>query len=227
MSLMPYCIRCGIKLPEDKEARFCPNCGAPLLRTQEYIGVKQETARSLSVPSQRSRLPLVLAILFLCILATSAGALSKVDGPKAQIIVEDFKEMEKAIQTVGIQLIFGNNMMYCLIMFIPFVGPISGFYVLYSTGKMLAAMGYVLGINPILLFLNLLFYPHAWLEYISYSLAISEGVWLSFHLLKHRSRGLKTEIINATRYIALCAILLLAGALIEMALINYSLFNPP
>ena len=45
---MPYCTRCGIKLPDDKEARFCPNCGAPILETQGFIKVKKD--QSTSVP---------------------------------------------------------------------------------------------------------------------------------------------------------------------------------
>ena len=128
--------------------------------------------------------------------------------------------MEDVLQTAGIQLIFGNNMMYCLVMFIPFVGPIGGFYVLYSTGRVLAAWSSVLGADPILLFLSLLIYPHAWLEYASYSLAVSESMWLSFYVLKYRFRGLRAEAINAAKYISICTGLLLAGALVEMALIT-------
>lgn len=222
-------MRCGIKLPEEREARFCPNCGAPvLLGTLEYIKIEKEKRRPSYAASRRSRFLSFLAILFLCVLVTSAGALSRIDDSNAQAIVEDFKELEKMLQTAGVQLIFGNNMMYSLIMFIPFIGPISGFYVLYSTGKVLAALGYVLGANPLFLFLNLLIYPHAWLEYISYSLAISESIWLSFYMLKYRYKGLKTEIINTAKIISICAVFLLAAAFIEMALItSASNFIPP
>ena len=218
---MPYCTRCGIKLPEDKEARFCPNCGAPIISSiGGYVDLEKEKRKPLRGASRRSRFILFLAILFLCILVTSAGALSSVDNSQAQLIAKDFKEMEKMLQTAGIQLIFGNNMMYCLAMFIPFIGPISGFYVLYSTGRVLAALGCVLGTDPLLLFLNLMIYPHAWLEYVSYSLAISEGIRLSFYILKYRFRGLKVEIANVAKYISLCAVLLLLGAFIEMMLIT-------
>jgi len=218
---MPYCTRCGIKLPEDKEARFCPNCGAPiLLGMHGYIKVKKEKREPLHAVSHKSRFLSFLAILFLCVLVTSAGALSRIDGSQAQLIFEDFKEIEKMLRTAGVQLIFGNNMMYCLSMFIPFIGPISGFYVLYSTGRILAALSNVLGTDPLLLFLSLMIYPHAWLEYVSYSLAISESVWLSFYMFKYRFKGLRNEAINAAKYISICAVFLLAGAIIEMSLIT-------
>jgi len=217
---MPYCTRCGAKIPEDEEARFCPNCGAPiLLKPRIDAAYRKEEVEPLYAARKMHTL-LFLTILFLNILVTSAGALSKVESPQAQVIVKDFREMEKMLRTVGVQLIFGNNMMYCLVMFIPFVGPISGFYVLYSTGRVLAALGYVLGADPLLLFLSLLIYPHSWLEYISYSLAISESIRLSIYTLRYRLKGLKAELPRTAKYISLCAALLLTGALIEMALIT-------
>jgi len=218
---MPYCTRCGIKLPEDEEARFCPNCGAPIFhKARGYAKDEREARRSLPVASRKNRLLVFLFAFFLCIVVTSIGALSKIDNLEAQVIIEDFKRIEEMLQTAGIQLIFGNNMMYCLVMFIPFVGPIGGFYVLYSTGKILAALSSVLGVDPMLLFLNLLIYPHAWLEYSAYSLAISESMWLSFYALKYGFRGLRTEAVNAAKHISICVVLLLSGAFVEMALIT-------
>ena len=217
---MPYCTRCGAKIPEDEEARFCPNCGAPIfLKTRMDAAYRKEEIKPSRAAGKMHTL-LILTVLFLNILVTSAGALSKVEDPQAQLIARDFKEMEKMLRTVGVQLIFGNNMMYCLVMFIPFLGPISGFYVLYSTGRVLAALGYVLGLDPLLLFSSLLIYPHSWLEFISYSLAISESIRLSIYVLKYRLKRLKAELPRTAKYISLCAALLLTGALIEIALIT-------
>jgi len=218
---MPYCTRCGIKLPEDEEARFCPNCGAPIFfKTPRYAGYEKKAIRPLKAASRKNRFLTFLFALFLCVTVTSAGALSKIDNSEAQLIIENFEKVEEMLQTAGVQLIFGNNMMYCLAMFIPFVGPIGGFYVLYSTGKVLAALSSILGTDPMLLFLSLLIYPHAWLEYVSYSLAVSESIWLSSYALKYRFKGLRAEAVNAAKYISICAILLLAGAFVEMALIT-------
>jgi len=224
---MPYCIRCGMKIPEEKEARFCPNCGAPILNTHEHAGRgKEKEAAPHGIP-WKNRFLSFLGILLLTMAVTFVGALSKVDSSEAQVMVENFKEIENMLQIAGVQLIFGNNMMYCLVMFIPFLGPITGFYVLFSTGRVLAALGYVLEADPTFLFLNTLIYPHAWLEYVSYSLAISESIWLSFHLLKFRLKGLRAEMMNAAKLISICTVLLLAGAIIEMALIKSALPSIP
>jgi len=212
---MPYCVKCGMKLPEDEEARFCPNCGAPI--REVYRRVKAEEIRPIS---GLKRLFLFSAILFLCLFVTSAGALSSVNITEAKMIVKDFNEIEEIIKKVGVRLIFGNNLMYCLIMFIPFIGPISGFYVLYSTGRILAAIGRTVGANPLILFMSIMIFPHAWLEYISYSLAITESILLSIYVVKYRFRGVRAEASNAAKYIAICSILLLIGAAIEMLLIS-------
>ncbi len=212
---MPYCIKCGMKLPEDEEARFCPNCGAPI--REAYRRAEAEEIRPIS---GLKRLLLFSAILLLCLIVTSAGALSNVNVTEAETIIKGFNEMEEIIKKVGIRLIFGNNLMYCLVMFIPFIGPISGFYVLYSTGKVLAAISRTVGANPLILLMSIMIFPHAWLEYISYSLAITESILLSIYIVKHRFRGVRAEAMNVTKYIAVCSILLLLGAVIEMALIS-------
>jgi len=214
---MPYCTKCGMKLPEDEEARFCPNCGAPI--REVYRRTKADEIRPIS---GLKRLLLFFAVLLLCLIVTSAGALSNVNVTEAKTIVKDFNEMEEIIKKAGVRLIFGNNLMYCLIMFIPFIGPISGFYVLYSTGKVLAAISRTVGANPLILFMNIMIFPHAWLEYLSYSLAITESILLSIYLVKYKFRGVKAEATNVAKYIAVCSILLLLGAVIEMALISTS-----
>jgi len=212
---MPYCTKCGMKLPEDEEARFCPNCGAPIRVV--YRRIEAEEIRPIS---GLKRSLLFFAVLLLCLIVTSAGALSNVNVTEAKTIVKDFNEMEEIIKKVGVRLIFGNNLMYCLVMFIPFIGPISGFYVLYSTGKVLAAISQTVGANPLILLMSIMIFPHAWLEYISYSLAITEGILLSIYILKYRFRGVRAEAMNVAKYIAVCSILLLIGAAIEMMLIS-------
>ena len=212
---MPYCTKCGMKLPEDEEARFCPNCGAPI--REVYRRIEAEEIRPIS---GLKRSLLFFAVLLLCLIVTSAGALSNVNITEAKTIVKDFNEMEEIIKKVGVRLIFGNNLMYCLVMFIPFIGPISGFYVLYSTGKVLAAISQTVGANPLILFMSIMIFPHAWLEYISYSLAITESILLSIYIVKYKFRGVRAEAMNVAKYIAVCSILLLLGAVIEMALIS-------
>jgi hypothetical protein len=59
--------------------------------------------------------------------------------------------------------------------------------------------------------------PVAWLEFASYSVAMSESAWLFRRILQGRTRH---EFKNACLFIAICAILLLSGAIIETALIS-------
>jgi len=52
-------------------------------------------------------------------------------------------------------------------------------------------------------------------------------MWLSFHVLKFRLKGIRAEMMNAAKLISICAVLLLAGAFIEMALIKLALPSIP
>jgi len=220
---MVYCTKCGTRLPEDEQAKFCPSCGAPIaLRLDYTIPTRPSAEKKPRTAALRSRLIVTLIVFALCVGVTSAGTLAKVESSEAQGIVQEWEKVEEALETAGVQIIFGNNLMYCLVMFIPVLGPLNGFYVLYSTGKVLAAFGSTAGADPLLLFLSLFIYPHTWLEYVSYSLAISESLWLLFLTLKHRLRGFRGELSNASRAIAICTVLLLLGAFAEIALISVS-----
>jgi len=107
-------------------------------------------------------------------------------------------------------------------MFVPFLGIFIGTFAMFNTGSVLAAetitfnASHSTGVPPILVFAFLFVYPFAWLEFISYSTAMSEGFWLI-------RRGLqgewKREIKNLGKLILITAALLAAGALIEAALI--------
>jgi len=164
----------------------------------------------------------MLMAFVLCLAITAVGAVSKVESSEAHEIIGEFDKMEELLNDVGLQFIFGNNLMYCMIMFIPALGPYYGLMVLYSTGKVLAALGVTSGVNPLGLFFSLFMYPHAWLEYISYSLAISESFWLIYAIIKDRGRGLRSELSTAAKVMAICAVLLLLAAFAEMYIISSS-----
>lgn len=55
------------------------------------------------------------------LIVTSAATLMPMEPSEAEEIKE---ELEKIKPLINVQLIFGNNFMHCLIMFIPFLGPI-------------------------------------------------------------------------------------------------------
>ena len=218
-------MKCGAPLPADESARFCPFCGASLdvqLPYERRWETGAEPRRSLRVATLRNRVLVMLMAFVLCLAITAVGAVSKVESSEAHEIIGEFDKMEELLNDVGLQFIFGNNLMYCMIMFIPALGPYYGLMVLYSTGKVLAALGVTSGVNPLGLFFSLFIYPHAWLEYISYSLAISESFWLIYAIIKDRGRGLRSELSTAAKVMAICAVLLLLAAFAEMFLITSS-----
>jgi len=197
---MPYCRNCGAQLPEG--ALFCPNCGAAITPRREGV----QTTRI----SKRLAVVIVFVIL---ITITFVGTNSQIDPSEAGSIVE---EMEKIVPSL--QLIFGNNFMHCLIMFTPVLGPIYAGYVLYSTGRVLAAFGCVEGISPNLLFVVTFLLPHAWLEYLAYALAVSQNIWLVLMARRHQFRA---ELKNLYKMVTVCALILLLAAFIEMVIIIF------
>jgi len=206
---MSYCPRCGAKIPE-KDAKFCPNCGAVILHRK----IKR---RIFSIGTLQDRIIVFLIVFLLCVLATAIGVLVRVERSEAQNIVQEMNKIENAVEVVGVQLIFGNNLMYALAMFIPIVGPGFGFYVLYNTGRILAAYSAISKINPLFTFLFLFSLPFTWMEYISYTLAISESIWMTYAIIK---RNFKNELMTMSIIIVICNILLLFGALIEASLLS-------
>jgi hypothetical protein len=73
------------------------------------------------------------------------------------------------------------------------------------------------GISPILAFFLLFLFPFTWLEFISYSTAFAESVWI----IRRFTQGLgRKEIKNSAVLIAIVTILLLVGAVIETLLIQ-------
>lgn len=208
---MPYCLKCGMKV-SDEDARFCPNCGTPM---PEPVRTKGRGIIWTNI--LRERLVVFLVVFALCVLATIAGVVAKVSLQEAQEISEGMNEMKNAIRFMSVQVIFGNNLMYALIMFIPVAGPGVGFYVLYNTGRIIAALGKISNIDPLLLYLLLFIFPFTWLEYVAYALAISESLWIIYAMIK---RNLRNEMFLMSMTVVICNILLLSGAIIEAAIIG-------
>jgi uncharacterized membrane protein SpoIIM required for sporulation len=215
-----------MRLPDDEAARFCPNCGASLDMQMPYERPRQpsmEPRGGLRVTTLQNRILVLLVAFVFCIAITVAGAASKIGYSEANNIAGDFKQEAQMLNTIGVQFIFGNNLMYCIMMFVPVLGPYLGSIVLYSTGRVIAALAVTsptVGADPIRLFLTLFIYPHSWLEYVSYSLAISESFWLIYATVKYRGRGLRNELVTAAKVMAICAVLLLLAAFAEMYVIS-------
>ncbi|MEM3731488.1 MAG: stage II sporulation protein M [Candidatus Bathyarchaeia archaeon] len=164
-------------------------------------------------PSKIKRILTIAIFLFLCFLVTAIGVLSPLSREEADTLS---KEIEELRQNVNVQLIFGNNFMICLAMFVPIAGPVLGFYALYNTGVLIAADSIAHDVSPLVGFLSYLILPIIWLEFLAYSTALAESVWLILRVVQRRIRR---EAVNACVLISICAIILLASAFIEMALI--------
>ncbi|MEM2111050.1 MAG: stage II sporulation protein M [Candidatus Bathyarchaeia archaeon] len=222
---MRHCPKCGVPTPEDKEAKFCPNCGTYLSPSNFYeermtVGIAFSEERK-AVPLKR-RIAVFSIVFILCLAMTSLGAMSKLDPSVAQDIKKDLDKQSEALEIVGVPLIFGNNLMHTMIMFVPGFGPFWGLLVLYNTGTVIAAVSTVANppMNPLMLFASLFITPFAWMEYVSYSLAISESIWLIYATVKRRFKGLRDELATASKLIAICAVVLLLAAIIEMVFIS-------
>lgn len=166
-------------------------------------------------PSKIQRILTILAFFLLSLIITIAGTFTPLSREEANDIN---RELEKMRQNISAQFIFGNNFMISLIMFVPIIGPIFGSYALYNTGVVIAAASIGEGIHPLAVFLFLFIFPFTWLEFIAYSTAIAESVWLTWRIIKRKG---KREIVNTCILISICAVMLLIAAIIETVLITY------
>jgi hypothetical protein len=168
-------------------------------------------------PLVRRIMTIIITFIF-AIIITAAGTLMPIEETEAKDISNELNQTVNLLITNNLLLpyIFGNNFMLTLIMFVPVAGLIFGGYVLYSTGFVIAADAVAKGYNPILVFLFLFLTPILWLEFMAYSTAMAESLWLARRLWQRRG---KHEIINACKFISVCAVILLVSAVIETIMI--------
>lgn len=175
---------------------------------------------------RRRRIIIIGAFFLFAILVTVVGTLTPMSSQQIKDENDQLNKTQQEIQNMDFAhrtaAIFLNNFEICLLMFVPFLGIVIGTIVLFNTGSVLAAetisynASHGTSFPPVGVFATLFILPFTWLEFISYSTALSEGFWLI-------RRGLqgewKREIKNLAKLILITAALLAAGALIEAALI--------
>lgn len=161
------------------------------------------------------RILTITAFFLLSIVITIAGVLTPLSHEEANEIQKEVEEMGKNINE---RFIFGNNFMICLAMFVPFAGPAFGSYVLYNTGVVIAAQSAAEDFPPLIAFLFLFAFPFTWLEFLAYSTAFAESVWLTWRIIRHKG---KKELVNTCIFISICAVILVVAAIVEMAIISY------
>lgn len=169
--------------------------------------------------SRRKRILTIILVFVVAFAITAIGSLVPVDKGEAKKVSDDLNQTVSSLSDQGVlmQYIFGNNFLICLLMFVPIIGPLLGFLIMYNTGTAIGAIATASGTSPLLALVALFVTPVAWLEFAAYSTAISESVWLFLRLI--RGKGLR-ELRNTSIFIAICAVLLVAGAIVEVALIS-------
>jgi uncharacterized membrane protein SpoIIM required for sporulation len=160
----------------------------------------------------------ILFVIVLSLILTIAGTLVPLTTQQANQKNDEIAQLRDESISNGtlIPTIFFNNMRINLIMFIPIVGPLFGFFALFNTGTYIEAQSMVLGFPPLISFVSLAILPHFWLEYVAYAIAMAESIWLFRRLLQHRWRELKWTGV----FIGISSLLLVVGALVETWLIT-------
>ena len=164
----------------------------------------------------RKRMIITGIFLAVALLATLLGmALLKIDVSEAESRMEDFQRQLEDLDDP--RLIFGNNFLHSLVMFVPLLGPCWGSFVLNNTGVIIAVFGIAQGFSPFLLLGLLMFTPVFWLEYGVYSVAMAQSMILFLKVLRREGRE---EAVRTCVLVTVCALLLLTSALIEWVIIG-------
>jgi hypothetical protein len=166
----------------------------------------------------RKRIITIVIIFAIIVIITALATLTPMDNDTA---IQNYNELNQTVNALKannalFEYIYGNNFFLTMLMFIPFVGPIIGFIAFYNTGVIIEAEAIGLHLPPTLTFFALFLTPIAWLEFVSYSIAIAGSVWLSARIFQ---RSFKHELVNMAKFISICSVLLLISATIEAALV--------
>jgi hypothetical protein len=156
---------------------------------------------------------LFLVFLLLTVIIIAIGSSVPMSSERSTELIED---LESLLPDPSAQPIFSNNFGIAAMMFTPIIGMLIGFFALFNTGVFISAMGTSLEIPGTVLLLALLIFPFAWLEFISYAIAMTQGVFLIIGLIR---KNFRRELIRTGILLAAVFIMLLAGAFIEVLFI--------
>lgn len=140
---------------------------------------------------------------------------------------EEGREIQESLEKLGednLELnIFSNNMIVALLGTIPFAGPPIAGYIAFNTGRFLGWASAQLGIPTNLIIaialLTILLTGYGLLEFLGYGVAVAESITISYYILGKRWL-LRSELKILLLAIALSALFLALGAIIEAALIR-------
>ena len=168
---------------------------------------------------RRKRIFSAIIVFIVALAITGIGSLIPMDLQEASQVSNDLNQTVTTLSDNGLllQYIFGNNFLISLLMFIPVLGPLLGFLIMFNTGTVVGAIATSGGYSPAIALASLFLTPVAWLEFAAYSAAMSESIWLLWRFAHgHALR----ELRNSSFLISICAVLLAVGAIVETALIS-------
>lgn len=170
-----------------------------------------------TVSIKRKRAYSFVFILLLSVLVTVAGTLMPLSEEDAALLSDNVNTILSENDTFAslTSAIFVNNFVLCLLMFIPVFGAMFGVFVLFSTGVGIHALSIVQGLPVSVALLSLMITPIFWIEFVSYSLGMSESIW-SFRRFTQRRWA---YIAWTALFIGITALLLAVGAIVEAWLI--------
>ena len=165
---------------------------------------------------RRKRVYSIIFVFLVAFLVTAIGSMFPLSSSDANSIGDSLNATLNENQNTLVQFIFINNFSICLLMFIPVAGAALGMFILFSTGVAINAISITQGFPTYLGLASLVVTPIFWLEFIAYSIAMAESIWLFRRLTQKRWRELKWTVL----FIASCACLLAIGSLIEVWIIT-------
>lgn len=195
-------------------------------------------------PKQKRIYSIVFMFVF-AVLATIIGLFIPVNAQEAQMISQQLNQTVAQGTAAGTlpQDIFINNFSLCLLMFVPLAGAAIGLLILFNTGQAFRAVfeiqagslaatptpGFsatpvpslsptpLSSISPTTAILALgLIGAVFLLEYVSYTFAMTESIWLFRRVLQYRAKmEIKREIKYLLIFIGIVAVLLAIGAVVE------------
>ena len=174
---------------------------------------------------RRKRIYSLLVVLILAVLVTIIGMLIPVSTQEAQLISDQLNQTVTQGKANGTLIpdIFLNNFSLTLLMFVPLAGFAIGMFILFNTGQafravfeLQAASGAATATPDIqastailaLVLIGAVFL----LEYVSYTIGMTESIWLFRRIMQHRWKG---ELKYLAIFIGIAALLLIVGAIVE------------
>ena len=167
---------------------------------------------------RRKRLMTIVLVFIVSAIMMGISTLTPLSRQSADSIYNQLNQTVSTAKDSGnlLQYIFGNNLMITIMMLIPFIGPVLGFYAFYNTGVAIAATSIVRSYPPLAVYVSLWLTPIAWLEFAAYSTAIAASFWLTWRIMH---QGARHELVNTSKFLSVCTLILLLGAIIETVIV--------